>query len=68
MTSFLPKPEPSETIKKSEIFPILASKISELKETSNQDLQNVKPRPGVNFINVLQAAFAPADPKSVKRH
>jgi len=24
--------------------------------------------PGVNFINVLRAAFAPVDPKSVKRH
>ncbi len=25
-------------------------------------------RPGVNFINILQAAFAPVDPKSVKRY
>jgi len=24
--------------------------------------------PGVNFTNVLQAAFAPVDPKSVKRY
>jgi len=24
--------------------------------------------PGVNFINILQAAFAPVDPKSVKRY
>ncbi len=24
--------------------------------------------PGVNFINVLRAAFAPVDPKSVKRY
>jgi len=23
---------------------------------------------GVNFISVLRAAFAPVDPKSVKRH
>jgi len=27
----------------------------------------VKLSPGVNFINVLQAAFACADPKSVKK-
>jgi len=24
--------------------------------------------PGVNFINILRAAFAPLDPKSVKRY
>jgi hypothetical protein len=28
----------------------------------------VRHRPGVNFINVLQAAFAHIDPKSIKRH
>jgi len=26
------------------------------------------PPPAVNFINVLRAAFAPVDPKSVKRY
>jgi len=26
------------------------------------------PKPGVNFINVFQAAFTRADPKNVKRH
>jgi len=26
----------------------------------------VKSTPGVNFINILRAAFAPVDPKSVK--
>jgi hypothetical protein len=28
----------------------------------------IKLTSSVNFINVLQAAFAPVDPKSVKRH
>ncbi len=28
----------------------------------------IKLAPGVNFINVLQAGFAPIDPKSVKRY
>jgi len=31
-------------------------------------LQAIGTSPGVNFINVLRAAFAPVDPKSVKRN
>jgi len=36
-------------------------------EAKLEEVKNIIEKPGVNFINILRAAFAQTEPKSVKR-